>query len=93
MSLFCPLFCLFNQVHQAFNFRPWGGKYAVALFIGVVVFQKLVNIHPLLPATDYPSTGKHVVLGAAVHKIDVTAHPGTSNRFVVVLLYQYIHLP
>ena len=84
-----PLFRLFNQVHQAFNFRSWWSKYSVKLFIRVMVFQKLIDIHPLVPAADYPSTGKHVILGTAVLKIDLAAYPGAPNYLIIVLFNQF----
>ncbi len=45
-----------------------------------------------LPTTDYPPAGKHLILETAVPKVDLTAHPGASNRFVVVLLDQSVYL-
>lgn len=86
---FLPLFRLFNQVYQAFNFRSWESKYSVKLFIRVMVFQKLIDIHPLVPATDYPSTREHVILGTAELKIDVAAYPGASNYLIIVLFNQF----
>jgi hypothetical protein len=57
-----------------------------------MVRQKPIDIHLHLPATDYPSAGKHVILETAVPKIDLTAHPRASNRFVIVLFKQSVHL-
>jgi len=49
----------------------------------MLVYER-VDIYPLLPATNYPPTRKHVVLRAAETKIHLTAHPGTSNPIVIV---------
>ena len=38
-----------------------------------MVLQKGIDIHLGLPATGYPSAGKHVILEAAEPKIDIAA--------------------
>ena len=58
-----------------------------------MVLQKGIDIHLGLPATGYPSAGKHVILETAEPKIDIAANPGASNRFFVVLLDHSLDLP
>jgi len=87
------LLCLFDEIHQALKLRFWKRKYLAQFFLGVMVFQQLINIHLGLPTTNYPSAGKHIVLKTAESKIHLAAHPGASNRFVVVLFDQSVYLP
>jgi hypothetical protein len=58
-----------------------------------MVFQKPIDIKPHLPTPGYPSAGRHVILGTAELKIDIAAHPGASNCFIVVLLDQPLYPP
>jgi hypothetical protein len=85
-------FHLFDQTHQALNFWLGGDKNSAQLLLGVMCAQKLIDIHLPLPTTNYKSAGKHVILGPAEPKINLTAHPGTSDRFVVVLLNHLFNL-
>jgi hypothetical protein len=78
---------LFDQTNQTLNLRLWGGKYSVQLLLGVMFMQQCFDIHLPLPTTDYKSAREHVILETTEPKIDLTTHPGTSDRFIVVLLH------
>ena len=64
----------------------------IEFFCGVTIFQEAVDIHLVLPATDYPSAREHVVLGTTEPEIHLAAHPGAANLFVIILLYHPVLL-
>ena len=84
---------LFHQTHQALNLWLRGGKYSVQLLLGVMLLHKSFDIHLPLPTTNYKPAGEHVILETAESKIDLTPHPGASDRFVVILFNQGVQPP
>ena len=88
LFLFLPFFSFINHFQKALNFRPWKCKYPGKFFIGVVFLQKPIDIYPILPASDNPSAGKHIILGTAIQKIDVATHPGASDYHIIILFDQ-----
>jgi hypothetical protein len=58
-----------------------------------MVSQKRIDIYLPLPAAGNQSARKAVVHGAAVLEVDLTAQPGTSDRFVVMLFSHSVTLP
>ena len=92
LIFFFHLLCLFDQIQESLNLGLWYSKYSVLLFLGVMLFKKIIDIHLHLPTTDYPLTRQHVILATTEPKIDLASQPWALNCFMVVLIDQHFFL-